>query len=79
MDLSSIDGAKKKLLNDFISMSKGKTTEELLPLILAFSKKAKKEKISFSKDEIGVLFDSLKKDMSPEEQQKAEILMKFGL
>lgn len=77
-DFSNIDERKAKLLGEFAKMAEGKSTEELLPLILAFSNKAKSEKIKFSKDETALLFEQMKKNMSPEEQQKAEVLIKMA-
>lgn len=58
-----MDEKKAKLLNDFQSLANGKTSEEMIPLVLAFIDKAKKENISFSKDEISVLFEEARKDM----------------
>lgn len=58
-----MDEKKEKLLNDFQSLADGKTSEEMIPLVLAFIDKAKKENISFSKDEISVLFEEARKDM----------------
>ena len=58
-----MDEKKAKRLNDFQSLADGKTSEEMIPLVLAFIDKAKKEKISFSKDEISVLFEEARKDM----------------
>lgn len=77
-EFSNIDAKKAKLLEEFAKMAEGKSTDELLPLILAFSNKAKSEKISFSKDEMALLFEQMKKNMSPEEQQKAEVLIKMA-
>lgn len=77
-DFNNIDTKKAKLLDEFAKMAEGKTTDELLPLILAFSNKAKSEKIKFSRDEMTLLFEQMKKNMSPEEQQKAEVLMKMA-
>ncbi len=77
-EFTNIDDKKAKLLEEFAKMAEGKTMDELLPLILAFSNKAKSEKISFSKDEMSILFEQMKKNMSPEEQQKAEVLIKMA-
>ncbi|MGN0371127.1 MAG: hypothetical protein ACI4EW_11335 [Butyrivibrio sp.] len=77
-DFSNIDSKKAGLLKDFAKLAQGKSTDELLPLILAFSNKAKSENISFSKEETALLFEQMKKNMSPEEQQKAEILIKMA-
>lgn len=77
-DFSKLDERKAKLLEEFAKMAQGKSTEELLPLMLAFSNKAKSEKIKFSKDEMSVMFEQMKNNMSPEEQQKAEVLIKMA-
>lgn len=77
-DFSKLDERKAKLLEEFTKMAQGKSTEELLPLMLAFSNKAKSEKIKFSKDEMTVMFEQMKQNMSPEEQQKAEVLIKMA-
>lgn len=73
-----LDKRKAKLLEDFAKMAEGKTTDELLPLILAFSKKAKSDGISFTKEETSLLFENMKKNMSKEEQQKADMLLKMA-
>ena len=73
-----MDSKKTKLLDDFMTMAKGKTTEELLPLMLAFSKKAREAGISFTKEETAQLFENMKTSMSPEDQQKADMLLKMA-
>lgn len=59
-----MDEKKLKLLNDFQKLSEGKNSEDMIPLVLAFMEKAKKENITFSKDEISVLFEEARKGMS---------------
>lgn len=59
-----MDGKKLRLLNDFQKLSEGKSSEDMIPLVLAFMEKAKKENITFSKDEISVLFEEARKGMS---------------
>lgn len=59
-----MDEKKLRLLNDFQKLSEGKSSEDMLPLVLAFMEKAKKENITFSKDEISVLFEEARKGMS---------------
>lgn len=59
-----MDEKKLRLLNDFQKLSEGKSSEDMIPLVLAFMEKAKKEKITFSKDEISVLFEEARKGMS---------------
>lgn len=59
-----MDEKKLRLLNDFQKLSEGKSSEDMIPLVLAFIEKAKKENITFSKDEISVLFEEARKGMS---------------
>lgn len=59
-----MDEKKLRLLNDFQKLSEGKSSEDMIPLVLAFMEKAKKENITFSNDEISVLFEEARKGMS---------------
>lgn len=59
-----MDEKKLRLLNDFQKLSEGKSSEDMIPLVLAFMEKAKKENITFSKDEISVLSEEARKGMS---------------
>lgn len=59
-----MDEKKLRLLSDFQKLSEGKSSEDMIPLVLAFMEKAKKENITFSKDEISVLFEEARKGMS---------------
>lgn len=59
-----MDEKKLRLLNNFQKLSEGKSSEDMIPLVLAFMEKAKKENITFSKDEISVLFEEARKGMS---------------
>lgn len=77
-EFKNLDSKKAKLLEDFMNIANGKSTEELLPLILAFSNKAKSENIKFSKDETSLLFKQMKDKMPPEEQQKADVIIKMA-
>ncbi len=77
--MENLDPKKSKLLNDFTVMAEGKNSDELVPLLFAFVNKAKKEDIHFSGGEINSLFESMKKTMSSEEAEKAEMLIKFVL
>lgn len=78
-DFSKIDERKAHLLREFVKLSQGKKNDELLPLLLAFSNKAREEHISFDKKDIDSIFESMKKEMAPEELSKIETIMKIGL
>ena len=76
--MNNIDSRKSALLNEFMQLSSGVSSDDILPLLLAFSNKARQEYISFTKSDIETLFESMKKDMNPEEQSKVETLMKMA-
>lgn len=78
-NFENIDERKVRLLKEFIKLSQGKKKDELLPLLLAFSSKAKEEHISFDQKDIDTVFESMKKDMAPEELNIAEMIMKMGV
>jgi len=50
---------KQKLIDEFFELSKGKTTEEVLPLILAISSKAQRLGIELSNEEARQMIDRL--------------------
>ena len=77
-DFSKMDPKKARLLEEFMKIAEGKNTQELLPLLLAFSNKAKSENIKFTKEETNMLFEQMKKNMSPQDRQKAEVLMNMA-
>lgn len=76
--ISKMDPKKARLLEEFMKIAKGKNTQDLLPLLLAFSNKAKSENIKFTKEETNMLFEHMKQNMSPQDRQKAEVLMNMA-
>ena len=66
--MSELDFKKQLLINEFKTLSKGKSNDEILPLILALSRKAQQSGISFSKDDI-YLINQVKDGLTPKEQQ----------
>ena len=67
--MSELDFKKQLLINEFKTLSKGKSNDEILPLILALSRKAQQSGISFSKDDIYLIIDQVKIGLTPNEQQ----------
>ena len=67
--MSELDFKKQLLINEFKTLSKGKSNDEILPLILALSRKAQQSGISFSKDDIYLIIDQVKDGLTPTEQQ----------
>lgn len=73
----NIDEKKMKLIDEFMEMSKGRTSDEILPLILAISQKAKQMGLIFTKDETLMLIENIKKDMSPKDRAKVDMITKM--
>ena len=67
--MSELDFKKQLLINEFKTLSKGNSNDEILPLILALSRKAQQSGISFSKDDIYLIIDQVKDGLTPKEQQ----------
>ena len=67
--MSELDFKKQLLINEFKTLSKGKSNDEILPLILALSRKAQQSGISFSKDDIYLINNQVKDGLTPKEQQ----------
>lgn len=73
----NIDEKKMKLIDEFMEMSKGRTSDEILPLILAISQKAKQMGLIFTKNETLMLIENIKKDMSPKDRAKVDMITKM--
>ena len=67
--MTELDFKKQPLINEFKTLSKGKNNDEILPLILALSRKAQQSGISFSKDDIYLIINQVKDGLTPKEQQ----------
>ena len=67
--MSELDFKKQLLIKEFKTLSKGKSNDEILPLILALSRKAQQSGISFSKDDIYLIINQVKDGLTPKEQQ----------
>ena len=65
--MSELDFKKQLLINEFKTLSKGKSNDEILPLILALSRKAQQSGISFSKDDIYLIINQVKDGLTPKE------------
>lgn len=78
MDFSkNLDPKKAALLNNFAAMAKGKSTEDMLPLLMAVTNKAKKEGISFTQEEMSSVIEIFKKDLTAQEQKKLDFFLQM--
>lgn len=67
--MSELDFKKQLLINEFKTMSKGKSNDEILPLILALSQKANQAGISFTRDDLTLIINQVKDGLSEREQK----------
>lgn len=77
--LKNIDMQKMMMLQELLNQSNGKKTNEMLPFLMAASRQANSKGVNFSKDEMQLIINVLKKDMAPAEQERtAKMLSLLG-
>jgi uncharacterized NAD(P)/FAD-binding protein YdhS len=77
--LKNIDMQKMMMLQELLKQSNGKQSNEMLPFLMAASRQANSKGLNFSKDEMQLIINVLKKDMSPAEQDRtAKMLSLLG-
>ena len=62
-----IDVRKLSVLMALVNQAEGKQISEMIPIIMAANNNLKAMGLAFTKDEVNLIFDILKKGMSPEE------------
>lgn len=77
MEFKNIDSRKAALLNNFAAMAKNKSSDDILPLMLAFNNKAKKENITFTSEETDYIIEMLVKDLPVNEKEKVNALLQL--
>lgn len=78
LEYLGLDKKKAALLSEAKKLAAGKKSDEMLPLLLAISNKAKKEGIQFTPEEITTIVEYMKKDLAPEDQNRLDTLMKMA-
>ena len=68
-NLSDLNPKKLEIIEFVISSCQGKPLELILPDLMAAA-----SRLSFTNEEISVIMDSLKETMSPEEQQRIDMI-----
>lgn len=69
--MKDLDFRKQLIINEFKTMSKGKSKEEILPLLLALSTKAKQAGVNFTKEDTLLIIEQ-------ERQMLPQILALIG-
>ncbi|WP_122643371.1 hypothetical protein [Luxibacter massiliensis] len=70
--MKNIDPAKLELIQMAASQTAGKTGRDLAPVLFALITNANKKGISFSGDEISLIFEILKEGKTKEEQAQID-------
>ena len=65
--MKDLDFRKQLIINEFKTMSKGKSKEEILPLLLAL--KAKQAGINFTKEDTLLIIEQVKDELTEQERQ----------
>lgn len=75
----NIDEKKMKLIDEFMEMAKGRTPEEILPLILAVSKKSKQMGLTFTREETLYLVEQAKASMPEKDRARVDMILNIML
>ena len=74
--LSHIERKKLEFLHTLVIESSSLAQKDLLPFFLSLAKRGKEEKISFSKEEMNLITEVIKKNCSDSERSKIEKILK---
>ncbi len=75
--VASIPKEKLDFLQKMFFESKKLTQKELMPFLMALAGRAKKEKISFTQEEVDVILAVIKEHSTPEECKKIDQTLKL--
>ena len=67
--MAELEFRKQLLINEFKTLSKGKSKEELLPLMLALSNKAKQAVVQFTKDYLLIVISQVDSQLTETERK----------
>ena len=67
--MAELELRKQLLINEFKTLSKGKSKEELLPLMLALSNKAKQAGVQFTKDDLLIVISQVDSQLTETERK----------
>lgn len=73
-NLSDLDPKKLEIIEFVISTCHGKPLELILPDLMAAASRLSEQGLSFTNEEISIIMDGLKETMSPEEQQRIDMI-----
>lgn len=73
-NISNLDPKKLEIIEFVISSCQGKPLELIFPDLMAAASRLSEQGLSFTNEEISMIIDGLKETMSPEEQQRIDMI-----
>lgn len=73
-NISNLDPKKLEIIEFVISSCQGKPLEQIFPDLMAAASRLSEQGLSFTNEEISMIIDGLKETMSPEEQQRIDMI-----
>ena len=73
--MAHLDPRKLMLINEFKNMANVKSSDEILPLVLAMSKKSNSMGLQFSNEEMNQIISTLTADLAPAEKKRIDMMM----
>lgn len=67
--MAELEFRKQLLINEFKTLSKGKSKDEILPLMLALSNKAKQAGVQFTKDDLLIVISQVDSQLTETERK----------
>ncbi len=74
-NIPNIDPKKMALINEFKKMAAGKSSSEMLPLLLAISRKSQSMGLNFTSEETRIIIDSMMSEASPAQKQQINMML----
>ena len=74
---NNLSPEKLAFLMNFANAQKPTQMQEMMPFLMSSMKQAKKENIQFTSSESDLLIEILKKNLSPEEAHKVDMMMRI--
>lgn len=74
-NIPNIDPRKMALINEFKKMSANKNSSEMLPLLLAITRKSQSMGLSFTNEETKLIIDAMMSEASPAQKQQINMML----
>lgn len=74
-NIPNIDPRKMALINEFKKMSANKSSSEMLPLLLAITRKSQSMGLSFTNEETKLIIDAMMSEASPAQKQQINMML----